>query len=179
MITSRYQGAIQRCLAELQRALLNRTTLLGLEDANGVSHPFLLLTYYAFFNDYIAHCIKIFEEKTRAASFWHIYRTHQKSIDEYARRKKIRIQHFKEMSNKLKTIRNKTHFHIDKNCVLNSQKVWRDAGLSGKDLATAVNAAWDILKYLQKSLDLPEISLPQYSREFVHRVALAIEEGKF
>lgn len=60
MQTQRYERAIGRNLAELQRAILNRTTLLGLEDA-GVSHLFLKLTYYALFNDYIAHCIKVFE----------------------------------------------------------------------------------------------------------------------
>lgn len=53
---------------------------------------FLILIYYAFFNDYIAHCIKVFENSPRAASFWYIYRKYKIPIDAYARRNGINIK---------------------------------------------------------------------------------------
>lgn len=176
MVSQQYERAIERNLAELQRAILNRSTLLGLEDAGGISHLFLKLAYFALFNDYIAHCIKVFETGKQAASFWYIYRTNQKPIDACARREKISIKALEKVSGKLKHIRDKTHFHIDTTGVLDAKAVWREAGLSGKELSVAVDAAWHMLTNLQQSLSLPEVMLPEYDRVLVKRLALLVEE---
>lgn len=176
MKSQRYERAIERNLAELQRAILNRTTLLGLEDADGISHLFLKLAYDALFNDYIAHCIKVFEIGKQAASFWYIYRTNQKPIDACACREKISIQALEKISGQLRHIRDKTHFHIDTTGVLNAEAVWLGAGLSGKELSVAVDAAWRLLTDLQQSLSLPEVTLPKYNRALVRRLALLVEE---
>ena len=157
-------------------AILNRTTLVGIEDANGVSHLFLKLSYYALFNDYIAHCIKVFEDGKQAASFWYIYRTNQQPIDACARREGISIKELQKISGKLKHIRDRTHFHIDTKGVLNSKAIWQEAGLTGKELSAAVDAVWCMLTDLQKSLGLSEVKLPKYDRSAVCRLALLIEE---
>ena len=167
--------AIARNLSELQQAILNRTTLLGLEDAC-VSHLFLKVIYRALFNDYIAHCIKVFEDRKQAASFWYIYRTNQKQIDAFALRRKIDIKRLRIVSEKLKHIRNKTHFHIDKVGVLDTKGVWRDTRLPGKKLSRAVDSAWNILTDLQLSFNLPEVPLPEYRPSLVKRLANLVDE---
>ena len=178
MQASRYERAIQRNLAELQRAILNRTTLLGFEDAGGLGHLFLELAYYAFFNDYVGHCIKVFDRNTRSASFWYIYRANQKAITSYARSHKINIAILERVSDKLKKIRDKTHFHIDRDGVFDPAAIWRDADLSGKELSAAVDAAWDILKQLETSLGLPEVTLLDYDCQVARRVAIAVGKGR-
>jgi AbiU2 len=176
-VQNRYERAIQRNLAELQRAIMNRTTLLGFEAAGEISHLFLQVTYYALFNDYVAHCIKVFDRNKQSASFWYVHRTNEKPIKLFARRYKIKISSLDKVSAKLKQIRDKTHFHIDTDGVLDPKAVWRDANLSGKDLSAAVDAAWKILKHLEKSLQLPETMLPHYDLKVARRVAIAVEEG--
>lgn len=155
MKSQRYEQVIERNLAELQRAILNRTTLFGLEDA-GIRHLFLKLAYYALFNDYIAHCIKVFETRKQAASFWYIYRTNQKPIDTCARREKISVKALEKVSEKLQHIRDKTHFHIDTTGVIDPKAVRHQAGLTGKELSAAVDAACHLLTDLQRLLRLPE-----------------------
>ena len=174
----RYERAIQRNLAELQRAILNRTTLLGFEAAGGISHIFLQLAYYGLFNDYVAHCIKVFDRNKQSASFWYIYRTDEKAVVTYTRRKKLSIPSLARVSDKLKLIRDRTHFHIDVDGVLDPKAVWREADLTGKELAAAVDAAWAILTHLGASLGLPEVSLSTYSSVVARRVAIAVEEGE-
>jgi hypothetical protein len=177
MAVHRDRAVIQRNLAELQRAILDRTTLLGLEDA-GVSHMFLTLTYYALFNDYVAHCIKVFEKSRHAASFWDIHHRHKHSIEAIARSKGVNLKHLETVTEKLKKIRNKTHFHIDIAGVLDAKAVWWKAGLTGRQLSTAVDGAWEILNDLQRSLGGSGLSLPAYDRNFVRRVAVMVEEGR-
>lgn len=175
---TRYQRAIDRNLAELQRAILNRTTLLGLEDAGGLSSIFLQLTYNALFNDYISHCIKVFDLGRQTASFWYIYRTDEKPITASAKRNRIDIEALERVSSKLKHIRDKTHFHIDSEAVIEPKAIWRSAGLSGKELSKAVDAAWVMLKELAAALHLPEVDLPVYDRKIARRIAVAISEGR-
>lgn len=175
---SRYERSIDRNLAELQRAILNRTTLLGLEDAGGLSGLFLQLTYYALFNDYISHCIKVFDRGRQATSFWFIYRTNEKPIVASARRNGVDLVALEKVSAKLKHIRDKTHFHIDSEAVIDPTVIWLEAGLSGKELSEAVDAAWNILKELAVSLHLPEVTLPHYDRQVAQRIAVAIGEGR-
>ncbi|MDI4635820.1 hypothetical protein J7U46_22330 [Pelomonas sp. V22] len=180
MHSQRYTRAIERNLAELQRAILNRTTMVGIEKVGGVSSLFLQVTYFALFNDYVAHCIKVFENSTRAASFWYIYRTDQGLVDAFAKKAKLDIASLEAVSAKLKHIRDQTHFHIDSKGVLDTKSVWRAAGLTGKQLSAAVDAAWSILTHLQQSLLLPETPLPAYYKvaHVLERVA-CIESGTF
>ncbi|MGA2937810.1 MAG: hypothetical protein ABSF52_12000 [Syntrophobacteraceae bacterium] len=180
--TEVYKCAIERNLAELQRAILNRTTLLGLEDAiksASISHLFLRLTYDALFNDYIAHCIKVFEfhaGRRRAASFWYIYEKDREFIDECAYSMPMNIKGLKKVSRQLEHIRNNTHFHIDAVGVLNPKAIWHKEDLSGKDLSAAVDTAWYLLTNLQNLLSLPEVTLPKrYNRALVQRLAVLVE----
>jgi hypothetical protein len=125
MDTSRYEAAIERNLAEVQRAVLDRRAMVAMESVGGISNGYLKVIYYALFNDYIAHCIKVFERSSGAASFWYIYDTNQKPINEFARKNGIDIAKFESLTESLKHVRDKTHFHIDREGVLDPKAVWR------------------------------------------------------
>lgn len=180
MPSSRYSKAIERNLAEMQRAILNRTTLLGIERSKDVRALFIQLTYFALFNDYVANCIKVFEQSKKAASFWYIYRTDQKVISVFAQKEKIDLATLEDVSTKLKHIRDKTHFHIDADGVLDPKVIWRDSGLTGKQLSKAVDDVWAILVHLQQQLSLPAVTIPSYYKiDHVHERVIAIEGGAF
>src|SRR5215471_9826683 len=97
--TSRYEAAVRRNLAELQRALLNRRAMVAMEAVGGITNDVLKVIYYALFNDY----------------------TRKHSID---------IGTFESLVEKLKHVRDKTHFHIDREAVLEPRAVWTEAGLN-------------------------------------------------
>ena len=161
MLSTRYANALSRNLAELQRAILDRTLLVAIEKERAAGSGFLRLAYMALFNDYVAHCIKVFEKSTRVASFWYLYRTDQHLCDAWARSQKIDVPAMDAVATKLKHIRDLTHFHIDVDAVLDAKAVWKTAGLSGKELASAVDAAWSLTTQLQKHQGLPEVTLPE------------------
>ena len=180
MPVNRYSKAIERNLAEMQRAILNRTTLLGIERSKGVGALFLQLAYLALFNDYVARCIKVFEQGKKAASFWYIYRSDPGIINAFAKKEKIDLDTINAVSAKLKHIRDKTHFHIDADGVLDTKAIWRDADLTGKQLSKAVDDAWAILVHLQQQLSLPAVTIPPYYKvAHVHERVVAIEGGAF
>jgi hypothetical protein len=176
MDSERYKKAIRRNLAELQWATIHRTTLLGIESVHDASHYFLYSAYNGLFNDYIAHCIKVFEQGTRHASFWYIYKTNEKRVNDFVIANKIDLSALNAVSGKLKLIRDKTHFHIDSDGVLDTKKIWAEAGLTGAELAATVDNAWKILTHLQQLLGLREICLPSYTVVDAAAAAKRVEE---
>jgi len=170
--------AIERNLAELQRAQLNRTTLEGLASLDGFSSLLPMVIYTALFNDYIAHCMKVFERSGKSASFWYLYRTHQGPIDTFAKKERIDIGSLEVVSARLKEIRNLTHFHIDANSVMDHKAVWRSAELKGKELSGAVNAAWKIVDFLRAEFGVKEVFVPDYySTKYVAERFLSMRQN--
>ena len=173
-------AALTRNLAELQRAILNMETMLGIEDAaeGNLSSRFLEISYKALFNDYVAHCCKVFEHRSaRVSTFWTIREQSEGMVDEIAARQAIDIATIEAVSIKLKAIRDKTHFHIDRTGMLDPRSVWREAGLKGSELADATRNAWRLLTALQRERGLPEMGLPAYDSAHAKGIAKAIISG--
>ena len=175
MDSARYKKAIERNLAELQWAIIHRTTMQGIEQAKPVYHYFHHSVYNSLFNDYISHCIKVFERSEQAASFWYIYKTNAKRIDDYCASTGIDLNEIEAFVPKLKHIRDKTHFHIDVEGVLDPEQIWSDADINGKALGAAIDSVWKILVHLQELLALPKVELPHYTIESAKKAALRVE----
>ena len=173
-----YKRGVVRNLHEVQRAILNRTTLVGLEQAQPFADLFLKLTYFALFNDYIAHAIKVLELNIkRTASFWALYNYNPGPVDAFAQSRRIDLASLKQVAEKLRVIRNKTHFHIDADRVFDPKAVWNDAGLTGRALSKAVDDVWDILNHLDRLNGGAGLALPSYTGDIASRVAKLIEHG--
>ena len=160
---SRYRKALYRNLNEAGRAILERRAMVGLEKANTYhSMDFIRIAYDAIFNDMIAHAIKLFEDNSRVASFWYIKRCKEKDIVNFITQKRIDISKLEKINDSLKYIRDKTHFHIDKDAVKDSKKIWNKAKVTGRELAEAIDIAWKIMDHLYE-LDMGnKFSLPEY-----------------
>ena len=169
-------------MAELQRAIVNLETMTGIEEAAGASGAsrFLEICYKALFNDYVAHCCKAFEHRSdRVATFWTIREQSDGWVDEIARREDFDMASIEAVSIKLKSIRDKTHFHIDRTGMLDARSVWRQAGLKGSDLAFAVRGAWRLLTVLQRERGLPEMGSPNFNSSDAKLIATAIMRDGF
>lgn len=146
---TRFEKALERNLAELQKALLIRATLLGIEKHRYTTKVFIRVILDSLRNDYISHAIKVFEQSSKAASFWYIYRTDSRLIDKRFRQVGYSITDLQAVTDKLKKIRNGTHFHIDTSGVLDVSAVWGAAALTGKELGAAIDFAWESLVSIQ------------------------------
>lgn len=177
MDTSRYEAALERNLAELQRAIINRRAMVAMESV-GVSNDWLKVIYYALFNDYIAHCIKVFERSAGSASFWYVYESNQKPINVFASKHDIDLEIFERLTTKLKHVRDKTHFHIDREGVLDPKAVWREADLNGEELATSIDHMWALLNAARQALGRLPMEVPPYDDEFIRNLTMAVEEGR-
>lgn len=160
MPNARYAAAIARNLSELQRAKLNRTAMLAIEKEHATGHGIFRIAYFALFNDYIAHAMKVFEGSQRVASFWYLCRTDRHLVDAFLKKTNVDLNSLYEISRKLKIVRDQTHFHIDKDAVLNPKEIWKTAGLKGRELSDTIDLAWNVVCHLQNYHALPEVGIP-------------------
>jgi len=174
--TPRYEAAVERNLAEIHRALLNLELMKAMEKHGRFSTDEAKGTYYALFNDYLAHCIKVLEDRGGAASLFYIYRTNRGPLETAAGELGVDMSRLRQMGEKLKHVRDKTHFHIDHDGVLDPKSVWRDADINGRDLATAVLHAWALLNAARVLLGRERLKRPQIDSAAVTR-ATAILDG--
>ena len=154
----RYQAALNRNLSELSRAILIRKVIIGIENYNTkYISTFIHIIYEALFNDMISHSIKVFENRKGNASFWYLFKYKEKEVNEYIKTIELNINEFEEITKKLKHVRDKTHFHIDRDAVKDPEVVWNSVNIKGNELAAAIDKAHLILKYLY---------LIEYKKEF-------------
>lgn len=138
---NKYQKALNRNLNEVRDAWFEWRSLLAME---GVQYPypessFFDVAHKAIFNCAMGHLMKVLDTHKDCASFWYIYKE-KKEIIENLHGAAERIESLEKLSKaeRLKHIRDKTHFHIDKQAVMDSRQVWREANLTSKEIYDAV-----------------------------------------
>jgi hypothetical protein len=176
MNSDRYNKALNRTLAELQKCLLIKITILGLAQYEFSSNIFIRVIDISLYDDYISRAIKIFDRNSKSASFWYIWKCTPTPIEKFAKSENFDIQNLDIVTRKLKLIRNGSHFHIDEDGVKNPEKIWSDAGLAGKELTDALDFVWKALRVIQisKGGDVPLIP-NHYTAEFVSENLVRID----
>ncbi len=102
------------------------------------ANEFLGLCSMALFNDMVAHLIKVLERNSKALTFWNIRSQNKKQINEILKKRGCDLSFLEHMSEKLRDIRNKTHFHIDRVNVSNPKDVWTKAKLKRRDIEKTI-----------------------------------------
>ncbi len=107
--------------------------------------------------------MKVLDTHKDSASFWAIYNENTKMLNDLISELSIDINVIHSMTNKLRIVRNKTHFHIDKNGMIEPEEVWRSANITGKDIDDVIGALFKLLSELYKR----EVSerIPYYGYE--------------
>jgi hypothetical protein len=102
-------------------------------------------SFNALMGDRLARLIRILENTNDTASFWYLYRCEPTNVA-----KDMDIARLVGLSSedKLKLIRDKTFFHIDKNHVADSHKVYREANIFASEIVWAMQAIWRTLNRL-------------------------------
>ncbi|RLG44328.1 MAG: hypothetical protein DRN81_04790 [Thermoproteota archaeon] len=137
--------------------------MVGLEKANTYhGMDFIRIAYDALFNDMIAHVIKVLEDRSDVASFWYIKRCKEREVSYFVQNNGINLSKLEVIKDALKHIRDKTHFHIDRDAVKNLSEIWKEAALTRKQLVSAIEDVYSILDYLYQLEFGEHFPLPEY-----------------
>ena len=144
----RYDAALERNIAETSNAILKRRALIGLHSADSSHHgplDFFEIAAHALYNDLIAHAARVFDRHPDVASFWYVVRCDEASARAQASALGVDLDELGVLADKLKGVRDKTLFHIDKKAVANPKLVWASAEIKGAALGSALDGAFPVL----------------------------------
>ena len=132
------------------------------ESFNKISvypNEFLAQCYFALFDNCISHTIKVLVHNSKSYTFQNIMKRNKQKVHALLLKNQITIKFYREMQKKLKQLRTKQLFHIDKNYLDDSNKIWQEVEITGDDLKTLIYGIYNVIK----TLYLDEISqYPKY-----------------
>ena len=139
---STLRAALKRTHAELNNAILKLVAHdeLVRQDITYIRMSFFVIAKHALYNDLLAHAIRVLDEHRDATSFWYILRCNESVVKRAAMESQLDLDGLRILSSKLRHIREKTLFHIDKKSVNDPKSVWNGADICGNDLAHALRA---------------------------------------
>ena len=169
MDDTKYIKAIARNFNEIASAIQKRQVLVTVEEYvkengriffNGAS--FFDLAVKALFNDVMSHLIKVLDANKDSATFWYIFQNEQNQILTLRSYSEEKISFLQDLSEKLKHVRDKTHFHIDKQDVIDPKRIWEKAGISGNDLGRGLEYLFDMLLELKNLIRKENMTKDNY-----------------
>jgi hypothetical protein len=131
---------------------------------------FIQLATWALHDQMIAHAIKVLDRREQAG-LWYLVAKNRRAIPKLCAQHDVLIGHVRAIERKLKLIRDKTHFHLDKRGVRDPRSIWREAGLTGKQLEDAIDASLRLLCVLHKEIRGTEYPLPYYDGTDARKIA--------
>lgn len=146
----RYRKVLNRCLHDLGyiKAYIALYNQIAAKDNTYLHFNFFYLAATAFFSDIISRSIRLLDKHQDSSNFWYILNIKKKEISDYIKTLSITIADIENLSKKLKPLRDKVHFHIDKDAVLNPKEIWHEAKITGEFLEKVLNGIFEILAHL-------------------------------
>ncbi len=150
----KYKRAITRNLDELANARLEQCALSSFDrylETHGVYYcgeNFFTITGRALFNCMVGHAIKVLDRHRKSAAFWAIFDTAPDKITKLSSYKEEKLRFLDGLTGKLKLVRDKTHFHLDEEGILDPRAIWRDADIKRVKLGEGLGYVWEMLREL-------------------------------
>jgi hypothetical protein len=166
MVDETLKNAVYQNLNEVAEALYYMSALVGMAEAKSENKLlFLRVASDALKNDMVSHLMRVLDRTNKTASFWYIYKKEKDAIDKVAKEESINFSLLEELSTKdrLYHIRNKTHFHLDKNYTYNQCDSWKEANISSQEMKNALESLLLILSSLFKKYSGIEFSGIDYN----------------
>jgi hypothetical protein len=115
----------------------------------------------------------VFDHSGQSASFWYVVRTDEAVAKRAAKAGDVSLDEIRRLSEPFKHIRDKTHFHIDRDAVLDPSKIWARAGLTGDELGDVLDATWKVLAGIWRELRGESYDIPEYDGSDVVKIIRA------
>ena len=169
--------AIEKVLLELNNCILKRRAynkFISLKTAHGLD--FFRICAYALQNDLYAGAHRAFDRHKDATSFWYIKNIAPKEFAKATSDSKIVIEDLEKLAEKLKPIRDRVHFHVDRRDLTEPTKAWEDADLTGNEFISLTENAHEILRIMYLDLTGQDRTIPGYFGEDIEKIITAYKE---
>ena len=169
--------AIERVLLELNNCIIKRRTFnafMSLKSAHGLDY--FRVSAYALQNDLYAGAHRALDSHKDAVSIWYIRNLAPDAFAEAALEVKIGISELEKLIEKLKPIRDRVHFHVDRRDLLEPSSAWEDADITGDEFISLTENAHEILRLMYLNLTGEDKGVPEYYGEDIKEILTSYKD---
>lgn len=124
----------------------------------------------------VSHAIKVLGAKEQAG-FWSLYFTYEDLCRPFCLAHGYDVDvDVSPMSSKLKLVRDKTHFHLDRLGVLDPNAIWEEADFTWGQFERALTVCYSLLDFLHQHLHGHSFHLPEYDGLDAKQAAQFVED---
>jgi hypothetical protein len=157
------QRAVHRCCDEIGRSILYLKASRAIEQGetwHGID--FIRLALLAFEDQMVAHAIKVLMQKEEAG-FWYLYNQHKADCQRFCEERRYDVDvDIAALVPKLKHVRDKTHFHLDRIGVRDPKAIWAQADIAEERFERALMVSYAILDFLHEKIRGSKFPMPDY-----------------
>ena len=152
--TSKLESAIDRNFAEVSNALLKLTAYNALHavDPSFTNMSFFQIAEQALFNDMVASAIRVLDEHRDAAGLPYVLKCNEAATRKALASSGVDVDAIWALSRKLEQIRDKSHFHIDRNAVKRPEHVWESADIDGGHFSEVLRSIAKLLAAVKQEI---------------------------
>jgi DNA-dependent RNA polymerase auxiliary subunit epsilon len=146
----RYRKVLTQCLHDLSYIKSNIILYnqIVTKEETFLHFNFFYFSAVALYNDTLTRSMRLLDKNRESSNFWYIKNIKEIEIRKYLDENNMSFENIIILSDKLIHIRNKIHFHVDKNGVLNPPKEWAGANIIGDFFMNTTDDICKILSYL-------------------------------
>jgi hypothetical protein len=123
-----------------------------------------------------SHAVKVLNPREKAG-FWYLVRQHPAESARICAQHAILLGYVRSITKGLLLIRNKTLFHLDAKGVVAPSKIWKEAGITVRQLDDGLDASFRLLCKLRKRIKGEEYELPDYDGEDATRILMLADHA--
>ena len=174
--SSRFVWAVLKNHSLLHEARMLRSTLKGMDSVQPRRKVFSNTVIEAVWFTYIAVMAKALENRAQVASIWYLLRVDETTFNRFVKSNQFDTSDLLEICEKLKIVRDKSHFHVDRDFTTND--AFREASIPWSRLEAVVDNLYEYLTHLRTvDLGLTGLTDHGYSETDAVIATIAIEES--
>lgn len=158
--------ALNKVLIELNNCIIKRRTFnafMSLKSSHSLDY--FRVSAYALQNDLYAGAHRAFDSHKDAVSIWYVRNLAPEDFAASAEEANIEIPELERLAEKLKPIRDRVHFHVDRRDLLEPSNAWEDANMTGDEFISLTENAHEILRLMYLKLTGENKTIPEYFGE--------------
>lgn len=151
----RVARSVLRLLREVRWIKTEQTALERLErleDKDVSSLDFFQVAHTALMGERLIRLVRVFEDSAEVASFWYLHRCRPREVEALVKGAGSSLEELQDFTEGLKSVRDKSFVHIDKNAVFDPAAIYQAAGITGRQIRASVEALWSVLNALHLAI---------------------------
>jgi hypothetical protein len=168
---ARFQRTVTRVTIEACWLHRYQTAIDRLQNVEAVGTDFFRIAYSALLDGRLIRLLSLLEESNRCASFWYLRRINPNIVDAAVAQAGIDLKMLKELSTKLRPIRNGAFVHIDKHEVFNPQRLYHNASIQIRDLNLICTKLHEMMEEIYRVTFKKNFEYDEYDGSDILRLA--------